>query len=141
MVKIKSQAEIDANYKAGIPRAGPAYKKGVEKTTDWHEKAIAGQGVYEEKMQNAEVLARRKRALENISNEDWRGKAVKLGAARIGTGMTENADKRTKNYEPIRVAIEGASLPDRTADPMTNIDNRVKGIVKVEMDAKKARLG
>lgn len=141
MVKIKSSSEIAKRYEEAIPRVGPAYKKGVEGVTDWQEKAVKGQGLYEAKMSDSEVLARRGKALEKVSNEDWRGKATTLGASRIGTGMKENLAKRTKNYEPIRSAIEGVSLPDRTADPMANIDSRVKPIVQAELDAKKARLG
>ena len=39
MVKIKSQAEIRANFQGAIPRVAEAYKKGVQATTDWAEKA------------------------------------------------------------------------------------------------------
>lgn len=141
MVKIKSQAEIASNFVDSIPRVAAPYKKGVQNTTDWQEKAIAGQSLYEAKMQDASVLARRGKAIANVSNADWQNKAVKLGAARIGPGMLENADKRTKNYEPVRQAIEGVTLPERTADPMANIDARVKPMVQAMMDAKKARLG
>lgn len=141
MVKIKSAEEINRRYKEAIPRVGASYKEQVAKVTDWQEKALAGQGVYEEKMANPEILARRGKAIAQVSNEDWKKKAVDLGAARIGPGMAANADKRTRNYEPIRSALAALDLPARTADPMANIDSRVKKVVQAEMDAKKARLG
>lgn len=137
LVKIKSSTEIDRKYREAIPRVAGAYKEGVQRTTDWQEKAIAGQKLFEEKMSDPAILARRGRAIADVSNEEWKNKASKLGAERIGRGMAENADKRARNYEPYRTAIEGASLPDRTADPMANIDNRVKGMVKVLVDKKK----
>ena len=128
MVKIKSAAEIDSKYRGAIGRVPAAYKDGITKTTGWHEKAIAGQALYEEKMSNAAILARREKALQAVSDEDWKSKAATLGAERIGRGMTENAAKRTKNYEPYRKVIEDISIPTRVADPNANIDNRLKPI-------------
>jgi len=39
MVKIKSAGDIDAKYRDGIGRAPANYKKGVQGTSDWQEKA------------------------------------------------------------------------------------------------------
>ena len=41
MVKIKSAAQIDSNYKAAIGRVPAAYKSGVQATSDWQEKAAS----------------------------------------------------------------------------------------------------
>lgn len=140
MVKMPSSAEISKRYKDAIPRVASAYKQGVEKVTDFPERAIAGQDLYVERMRDPDVLERRAAKLAKISNEDWRGPASDVGAARIGPGMAANVTKQARNYEPIRTALEGVSLPDRTGDAMANIDNRVKPVVKAQIDAKKAAL-
>lgn len=138
MVKIKSQAEIDKNYREAIGRVPGKYKAGVQKTTDWQEKAAAAEELYAAKVQEAVAARSRERGILATSNEDWKNKAASLGAERIGRGMTENADKRTRKFEPFRNAIEGVALPERTADPMANVDNRVKPIVKALVDTKKS---
>jgi len=140
MVKMPSQSEIKAAYEGAIGRVPAAYKKGVMGTTDFVERAVAGQDLYEERMRDADVLARRKAKLAKLSNADWQKPAADVGAARIGEGMRANSDKQARNYEPIRAALEGVSLPPRTGDPMANIDNRVKPIVQAQVDAKKAAL-
>ena len=50
-------------------------------------------------------------------------------------------EKRKKNYEPYRAALEALELPPRTADPMVNIDNRVKAVVKTLVEKKKELKG
>jgi len=143
MVKIKSAAQIDANYKAAIGRVPAAYKSGVQATSDWQEKAAsaAAEDLWKQKIAEAAAASRRQKAVAAVSNADWQAKAANVGAARIGQGMTNNADKRTRNFEPYRSAIEGTSLPARSADPMANIDQRVKPIVKSLVDTKKSIKG
>ena len=143
MVKIKSAGQIDANYKAAIGRVPGAYKSGVMATTDWQEKAGSeeSESLWAEKIAEAAAAKRRQNAINAVSNADWQGKAANVGAARIGAGMTANADKRTRNFEPFRGAIEGVSLPPRTADPMANVDARVKPIVSALVDTKKSIKG
>lgn len=143
MVKIKSAGQIDANYKAAIGRVPGAYKAGVMATTDWQEKASSAEAedLWKEKIAEAAAANRRQKAVSAVSNADWQGKAANVGAARIGSGMSANADKRTRNFEPYRSAIEGVSLPARTADPMANVDARVKPIVSALVETKKGIKG
>lgn len=139
MVKIPSVDEINARYKNAIGRVPDSYKKGVQQTTDWQEKAMAGQNLYEQKMSDRSVLARRGQKIAKVSNEDWKTRAADLGSSRIGPGMQANADKQRRNYAPFRETLAGLTLPDRTADPMTNIDNRSKAVVKALVDTKKGQ--
>ena len=143
MVKIKSAGQIDANYKAAIGRVPGAYKTGVMATTDWQEKASSNEAenLWKEKIAEAAAANRRQKAVSAVSNAEWQGKAANVGAARIGAGMTANADKRTRKFEPYRAAIEGVSLPARTADPMANVDARVKPIVGALVETKKSIKG
>ncbi|GAG60168.1 unnamed protein product [marine sediment metagenome] len=143
MVKIKSAGQIDANYKAAIGRVPGAYKTGVMGTSDWQEKASsdAAESLYAEKVAEAVAAGRRKKAVSAVSNAEWQGAAANVGAARIGAGMTAGAGKRTSNFEPYRSAIEGVTLPARTADPLANVDARVKPIVSALVETKKSIKG
>ena len=143
MVKIKSAGQIDANYKSAIGRVPAAYKSGIMNTNDWQEKAgsESAESLYAEKIAESVAAKRRQNAIQQVSNSEWQGKAANVGSTRIGQGMTANADKRTRNFEPYRSAIEGVSLPDKTADPMANIDARVKPIVSALVETKKAIKG
>jgi len=143
MVKIKSAGQIDANYKAAIGRVPGAYKTGVQATTDWQEKASssAAEDLYAEKIQQAVAAKSRQRGVAGVSNAEWQGRAANVGATRIASGMTANADKRTRKFEPYRAAIEGVSLPPRSADPMANVDARVKPIVSALVETKKSIKG
>ena len=138
-MKIKSQAQIAARYKDGIGRAPANYKEGIAATTDWAEKASsdAAENLYNEKLTESMAARRRQNALKDVSNEEWKKNSLDLGGNRIGAGMTANADKRTKNYEPYRTALESVSLPERTADPMANLANRAGAVVKTLVDKKK----
>jgi len=143
MVKIKSAAQIDANYKAAIGRVPAAYKAGVQGTTDWQEKASssAAEDLYAQKVAEAAAARRRQKAVSAVSNAEWQSKAANIGSTRIGQGMTNNADKRTRNHEPYRAAIEGTQIAPKSADPMANVDGRVKPIVKALVDTKKSIKG
>ena len=143
MVKIKSAGEIDKAFKDSISRVPANYKAGVQRTTDWNEKAgsAAAEQRYADKLAESIAAKRRQKAVAQVSNADWQNKAANVGAANIGQGMTRATDKRMRNFEPYRSAIEGAQLPEKTTDPMANVTNRVGGIVKVLVDTKKAIKG
>jgi len=143
MVKIKSASEIDSNYKGAIGRVPEAYKKGVQRTTDWQERASSesAETNYAAGVSEAAAAKRRQKAVSQVSNAEWQNAAANKGATRIGTGMTAGAEKRARNFEPYRSAIEGTSIPDRTTDPIANVDNRVKPIVQALVDTKKSIKG
>ncbi len=139
MVNIKSSGDIDKNYRASIGRVPTNYKDGIMRTTDWAEKAgsDAAENLWKEQIDQAAAARRRQKAIQAVSNEEWKNRAADLGAKRIGTGMTANADKRTRNYEPYRETIAGISLPDRTASGRENVINRVIPIVEALEEKKK----
>lgn len=141
MVKMPSADEIDKKYRESIGRVPGAYKEKISKVTGWKEAAVAAEDLWAAKMQEAISAKRRAKALEGVSDDEWKRKAMTLGAERIARGMAENADKRKKNYEPYRTALEAVDLPPRTADPLANVDNRVKPIVKALVETKKSIKG
>lgn len=135
MVRMPTQAAIRQAYESAIPVVAGRYKTGVEGTTGWKESAVAGQGLYVQRMQDSQVLARREKGLQKVTDQDWKNAALAKGVQRIGAGMQAGAAKQAQNYEPIRTALEQVSLQPRTADPMQNIDNRVKPIVQAAINA------
>ncbi len=143
MVKVKSSADIAKNWEDAIGRVPAAYKKGVSATNDWAEKASSDEAetLWKEKIDEAAAAKRRQKAVSAVSNEDWKRAASEKGAARIGAGMTAAKSKRTANFEPYRSALEGVQLPPRSADPMANIDARVKPIVAALVETKKGIKG
>jgi len=143
MVKIKSSAEIAKKWEDSIGRVPAAYKSGIGRTTDWAEKASSdeAENLWKEKIDQAAAAKRRQKAVSAVSNEEWKKQAGEKGAARIGAGMTAAKAKRTSNFEPYRSAIEGVSLPPKTADPMANIDARVKPVVNALVETKKSIKG
>lgn len=135
MVYVPDKATRMKNYQASTSAVPAKYGAGIQRTTDWKEKSISGQALYEEQMRKADVLARRTAGLEKVSNDQWRNKANTLGVQRIAAGMMEGAQRQADNYEPVAQALRSLSLPDRTSDAMQNIDNRVKPVVMAAKNA------
>ena len=142
MVKVKSQAEIDKAYREAIGRVPAKYKEGIQRTTDWQERAASEQAEanYAAGVQEAINAKRRAKAISQVSNAEWQQKAANLGAARIATGMSAGAEKRTRNFEPYRTALENLTLSPRTTDPLQNVE-RVKEVVKTMVETKKSIKG
>jgi len=137
MVETKSLAQTEANWKNAIGRVPAAYADGVRNAKDVINKAIAGEALYAEKMQEAIQNQSRARGLQKVSDEDWRSAALNKGAARIGQGMTEAAPKFSKGMAQVLSVIQGVSLPARVADPVQNVQNRVVPIVEALAAMKK----
>lgn len=141
MVRVKPLETIKKNYAAGATVAPTRYKDAVARTTGVISAAIEAEDLFAAKMSEAVANKSRAKGLARVSDEDWRKAAMNKGSARIGPGMTAAVDKQATNYAPFRSALEGVSLPARTADPMANIDARVKPIVARLVETKKAQLG
>jgi hypothetical protein len=125
----KTAADMYANWDAARGRAATNYPLGIDKNTNWHSRAVAGQSTYESAMMNPTVLDRRLTGLQNkTSQADWKQKAKDKGAPRISSGMAAGASKYQAAATVIISTLQGLALPDRTGDAMQNIDNRVKPI-------------
>ena len=134
-IKMPSAEDIDKAYKEGAGRAPAKYKAKVLKTSGVIEASIAAQGLYEAKMSDPNVLARRAAKLANVTDEEWRKAASTVGAERIGKGMLAKSDKRKKNYESTRTALDGLSLPDKTTDWRANLANRAGAVIEAQKKA------
>ena len=130
MVKIKPIEQMKKNFQDAVGRIPAKYKQGVQGVTGWKEAALKGQENYEKRMSDPNVLRRRARALERVSEDEWKRKASTLGAERIGRGIAENLDKWANNYKPYHEALASLELPARTTDPIQNVVNRVGKVVE-----------
>ncbi|MHC1610041.1 MAG: hypothetical protein ACXQTW_00285 [Candidatus Methanospirareceae archaeon] len=138
MVKTKGLAATRENWEAEIPRVPTKYKKGIERTTGFIEAAVAAEDLWAEQITKAAAERAREKGLRKITDTEWKDAARIKGAARIGPGMSAAKDKFAKGISRVLSTIEGVSLPPRTADPIANIDNRVKPIVEALVAMKKA---
>ncbi len=137
MVKVKDRATREKNFRAAIPGVAQKYQSGIQGATGVIQAAIEGQSLYETKMRDPEVLSRRAKGLSKVSDADWKQAALAKGVQRIGAGMEAAAAKQAQNYEPYAQALSSLELAPKSADPMANIDNRVKPVVQRMLDTKK----
>lgn len=136
-LKVKSQAQAQANYTAAAALVPARYKAGVA-TADWQAAALAGQDLYVQRLQDPEVLARRAKNIGKVSDGEWRQAADTKGSGIIGARMTAAAPKQQAKWAPYRAALEAYTLPPKSADPQTNVINRVGGVVNVMTTTKKS---
>jgi len=140
-IVMPSAEEIDKAYKEAIRIVPERYKRRVQLVRGWKERAIEGEETYKEKMMKVIEEERRKRGLERISEEDWRKGAVEKGAKIIGRHMEFGAEKRRKNYEPFRNALDGLEIPDKGPDPVENARTIVPVVVEALVRKKRELLG
>jgi len=134
MVKVKPLATIEKNYKGAASTAAARYKEAIPRVT-WQAESIEGQDLYEERMMDPAVLARRATEIAKVSDTEFRKALLEKGAPVIASRMSAAAPKMAAGYAPIRSALEGLTLPARVADPMANIDARLKPVVQTMIDA------
>ena len=137
-MKVKSQSDIKKNFESSTALVTERYKTGL-KGASWKENAKAGQGLYEQMMADPNVLSRREKGIERVSDEEWRKAAEDKGAPVIASRMKASSDKQVSRFEPYRAALESMSLPPRTADPATNVANRVTPIAVKFREIKNAQ--
>jgi len=139
MVKTKGISKTLENYRGAVGRVPAAYKAGVEGSSDWQANAVSSEQLYREKLQESFSSNARVRGLQRVSDADWKRAASEKGASRIGQGMTASLPKYQQAMGEVLQVIEGVSLPARTADPIANVDNRVKPLVQALSDYKRNR--
>lgn len=139
MVKTKGISKTVENYRGAVGRVPAAYKAGVEGANDWQSNAINSEELYQQKLQESFARNARARGLSRVSDAEWKRAASEKGAARIGAGMNASMPKYQQAMGEVIGVIEGVSLPDRVADPIANVDNRVKPIVSALVDYKNSR--
>lgn len=136
MVKVKPESDAKKNYEDSTALVPGRFEQGV-KQASWHDAALEGQDLYVTQMTNSEILARRTKGIDKVSDEAWRRDAINKGKNIIGTRMKDASGKQVENFRPYRAALESVDLPPKTADPMANLMNRAGAVVKALVDKKK----
>lgn len=138
MVKVKSESEAKKNYEDSTALVPGRYAAGVN-TATWQGPAQAGQGLYEEQMRRAEILQRRSTGIGKVSDAQWKSAAITKGQNVIGSRMKAASQDQVDGFRPYRSALEGLTLPAKTADPMANLLNRAGAVVDVMVKTKAAQ--
>jgi len=136
MVKVKPESEAKKNYEDSTTLVPGRFESGV-KGAAWHDAAMDGQDLYVSQMSNSDILARRSKGIDKVSDEQWRRETIDKGKTIIGARMKTASDKQVANFRPYRDALTAVDLPPRTADPMANLMNRAGAVVKALVDKKK----
>jgi len=137
MVRTKGLEATMQNYQAGIGVAPARYKQGVQAAQNTIENAIAAEPLYAAKVQEAIANKSRVKGLQKTSTAEWKQRASDLGAARIGPGMNAALPKMRRGISEVLSTIEGVTIAERTSDPESNVDGRVKPIVRALYDMKR----
>jgi hypothetical protein len=130
-IRIKPLAQIQANYEQSGTRAATNYRAGVERNSDWHERATSDEAeqLFAARMQEAIASQRRQGKLrEKTSQAEWKSRAMDKGASAIGPAIAKSGAKMADGYAPVRQALEGVTLADKTADWRQNLQNVEKVI-------------
>ena len=138
MVKTKGIEQTMKNYEGAIGSVPGKYKDGVSNASGVIAAGVAAEQLWADKMQEAISNRTRAKGLEKSSDEEWKRAALGKGASRIGQGMQESLPKMRTGMGEVLSVIEGVTIAPRTADPMANVDNRVKPIVSE--DGKRKRI-
>jgi len=141
VIRMPSAEEIDKAWREAIPRVPKKYLAGIERTTGWKERAIAGESTYKAVMERVIAEGRRAKGLERVTDEDWKKAAREKGAVRIAKGMELAAAKRRARYEPFRKALDGLEIPERGPDPVENARNIVPKVVEALVKTKRSLMG
>lgn len=129
MVDTKPLAQVQKNYDDSIGSVPGKYAAGIQVARDWQGEAIKAEELFAQKMQEAISAKRRAENIAKVSNSEWKTAAADKGAKRIGAGMTAAKAKFGKGISEVLTVIQGVSIAPRSADPMANVDGRVKPIV------------
>ena len=129
MVDTKSLEVTRSNWESSHGRVASSYSAGVDAAQNVTAKAIAGEEVYAAKMQEAIANRSRAKGLEKSSDEKWRKGAKEKGATRIAQGMAAAKQEYATGMGEVLSVIQGVTIAPRTADPIANVDGRVKPIV------------
>ena len=138
MVKVKDLTTSKANYAGSASEAVRRWKQEIPKA-EWRNAALSPSAVELHRVKTIEALdaGRREKGIEAVSDAEWRTRTLQKGGSSMGTAMTQSADKWAQKYSPYRSALEALDLPDKTADAMQNIDNRLKPVVAAQQEVKR----
>ena len=113
MPPVKDIAIIQSRYEAASGMTD-RYVQGVTTTKkSWQTNTLAGEPAYKTGVAEAAAKGMFGKGVRKVSNEDWRGKAEKLGGERYAGGITAGVPKYVTNVSPYLSVISGITLAPR----------------------------
>ncbi len=137
MVKTKGVERAVSNWKSGVAGASGRYTEGVKATTDWQERAKAGDAAYKIGIQDAIARDARMKGIDKTPNSKWQSAAEIKGTQRWSPGVNAAEGDYRKGLGPVLSVIEGVTLPERTTDAAANVAARVTPIAVALQQAKR----
>jgi len=128
MPKIRSAEDISAKYARVTPARATDYADGIKAPKkDWKAETSAAKDAWAAGIQDAIGRGAFDKGVTKAGTEKWQRKAVELGTARWGAGVTAAKGDYQSGFAPFRDVIERTELPPRGAkgDPR-NFDRVVK---------------
>jgi hypothetical protein len=140
MVRVRPEADRRKNYDDAAAYVPTRYNSGIDRC-EWQAPALDGQALYEVQMKKDEVLARRSKSIEKVTDASFKADAKEKGGKVIGARMKAAVDKQVTGWRPFGTAIEGLTLIAKTDDPEQNVINRVVPVVLKMVETKKSQKG
>ena len=133
MPKVIKVSELQNNYKAGVGAKAQKWYDHFTSTTGIADAARsdAAETRYAAKMQQVIGNKQRQKGLAGITDSDIKASVLAGGSSVYSTPAQAKSAKYVRKFTPYVETINSAvaSLPAKTADPIANVDNRVKPIV------------
>lgn len=125
---VKTKEEAKANFEASISYIPDRYKAGVAKA-DWltPAKSDASEKNYADAVTKAVGQKARQKAIQGMTNDEWKTAATNKGAPIIGERIRGALDKWAAEFGPMydQVCSKVATLPPAGLDWRANINSRL----------------
>lgn len=139
MVNTKPANVVVEKWLRKATAASEDYKMGVENPRrDWQSAALAAAEVWKTAIQQAAAKGLWEKGIQSVSTEEWKRKAVEVGAARYSGGVSAAKDAYAKKIAKVLEILKAVDLPPRgpRGDPRNY--ERVKAIGDALHAAKEA---
>jgi hypothetical protein len=113
-IKTKSIADVAIKWTQRASAAAPDYNKGIAAPSkDWATETKAAEGAYQAGVQDAISRSAFGKGVSKAGSEKWSRKALAVGPARYGQGVTAAQQDYTADFGPYLDALGRIVLPPR----------------------------
>jgi hypothetical protein len=114
MIKTKPIADVATKWAQRASAASPDYQKGIQAPSkDWGSEAKAAEPAYQAGVQDAISRGAFGKGVTKAGSEKWQRKALAVGPARYGPGVSAATADFTADFGPFLDALGRISLPPR----------------------------
>jgi len=113
-IKTKPIADVAAKWASRASAASPDYQKGIQAPSkDWATEAKAAEAAYQAGVQDSISRGAFGKGVSRAGSEKWSRKAIAVGPARYGPGVTAAQPDYTSDFGPYLDALGRIALPTR----------------------------